>query len=108
MTRRFAQLGGNNIVRTVIVAESLEWCEETLGGVWVETFKDGSKRAHYAGIGFKYNEEEDVFVPPQPYPSWILSPETVNWEAPVPYPTDGEDYVWNENRKEWEPVVSEA
>ena len=65
-------------------------------------------RGNYAGIGYKYNEEEDVFVPPQPYPSWILSPETVSWEAPVPYPTDGEDYVWNENRKEWEPVVSEA
>ena len=64
-------------------------------------------RGNYAGIGFSYNEEEDVFVPPQPYPSWILSPETVSWEAPVAYPEDGEDYVWNENKKEWELVVTD-
>jgi hypothetical protein len=65
-------------------------------------------RGNYAGIGFKYDEALDAFLPPQPFPSWTLNEATYSWEAPVPYPTDGEDYVWNENRKEWEPVVSEA
>ena len=64
-------------------------------------------RGNYAGIGFKYDEENDVFVAPQPYPSWTLNSSYL-WEAPVAYPEDGEEYVWNENRKEWEAVVSEA
>jgi len=65
-------------------------------------------RGNYAGINYKYDEALDAFLPPQPFPSWTLNETTYSWEAPVPYPTDGEDYVWNENRKEWEPVVSEA
>ncbi len=65
-------------------------------------------RGNYAGINYKYDEALDAFLPPQPFPSWTLNEATYSWEAPVPYPTDGEDYVWNENRKEWEPVVSEA
>lgn len=63
-------------------------------------------RGNYAGIGFTYNEEEDVFVPPQPFPSWTLNEATYSWEAPVAYPEDGELYVWNENKKEWELVVT--
>ena len=61
-------------------------------------------RGNYAGIGYKYLEDEDVFVAPQPFPSWTLD-ENYLWQAPVPYPEDGERYVWNENRKEWELVV---
>lgn len=61
-------------------------------------------RGNYAGIGFKYDEENDVFVAPQPFPSWTLN-DSYLWEAPVAYPEDGEQYVWNENRKEWEAVV---
>jgi hypothetical protein len=65
-------------------------------------------RGNYAGINYKYDEALDAFLPPQPFPSWTLNEATYSWEAPVPYPEDGEQYVWNENRKEWEPVVSEA
>jgi len=65
-------------------------------------------RGNYAGINYKYDEALDAFLPPQLFPSWTLHEATYGWEAPVPYPTDGEDHVWNENRKEWEPVVSEA
>jgi len=61
-------------------------------------------RGNYAGIGFKYDEALDVFVAPQPYPSWTLS-DSYLWEAPVAYPTDGEAYVWNENQGVWELVV---
>ena len=53
-------------------------------------------RGNYAGIGYTYDEDEDAFYPPQPYPSWTLSDDYV-WEAPSEYPDDGEAYIWNEN-----------
>jgi len=61
-------------------------------------------RGNYAGIGFKYDEDLDAFIPPKPYASWTLS-DSYLWEAPVAYPEDGEQYVWNENQKNWEAVV---
>ena len=63
-------------------------------------------RGNYAGVGFKYDEENDVFVAPQPFPSWTLN-DSYLWEAPVAHPEDGEQYVWNENKKEWELVVTD-
>ena len=58
-------------------------------------------RGNYAGIGFTYDQANDVFYPPQPYPSWALNPKTYLWEAPVAYPKDGKDYVWDEATKSW-------
>lgn len=63
-------------------------------------------RGNYAGIGYTYDEALDAFIPPQPYASWTLNEATFSWEAPVEYPTDGADYVWNENQKTWEAVVT--
>jgi hypothetical protein len=42
-----------------------------------------------------------------PYASWTLNQETAEWEAPVPYPTDGESYTWNEEEGEWTLVITE-
>ena len=53
-------------------------------------------RGNYAGIGFTYDSDNDVFYGPQPYGSWTLTSDWV-WEAPVAYPDDGNDYIWNEN-----------
>jgi len=53
-------------------------------------------RANYAGRGYIYDESNDVFYPPKPFESWILNSNWV-WEAPIPYPTDGNNYIWNEN-----------
>ncbi len=64
-------------------------------------------RGNYAGIGYTYDEALDAFLAPQPFPSWTLDEECYCWEAPVAYPEDGEAYVWNENRKEWEVVVTD-
>lgn len=64
-------------------------------------------RANYAGIGYTYdtsytiNDVVGVFYAPQPYPSWILNTETFLWEAPVPYPTDGKVYNWDEATQSW-------
>lgn len=51
--RSFAEIGSENLVTRVIVADSLEWCVETLGGWWVETYEDHGTE-HYAGVGMVY------------------------------------------------------
>jgi len=58
-------------------------------------------RANYAGIGDTYDAVNDVFYAPQPYPSWVISAPTWEWQAPVPYPTDGQEYVWDEATQSW-------
>jgi hypothetical protein len=58
-------------------------------------------RANFAGIGFTYDKTNDVFYAPQPYPSWILNTSTWLWEAPIPMPTTGGNYKWNELTKSW-------
>lgn len=63
-------------------------------------------RGNYAGIGYTYDSATDKFYPPQPYPSWVLSPLTCLWEAPVPYPTDGKIYSWDEATTSWVEVVA--
>jgi hypothetical protein len=58
-------------------------------------------RGNYAGIGFTYDEALDAFISPQPYASWVLNEETFSWEAPVPYPSDGKRYQWDESAGVW-------
>ena len=58
-------------------------------------------RKNYAGIGYTFDEVRDAFIPPQPYPSWVLDEDTCLWEPPTPYPTDGNMYQWNEVTGEW-------
>ena len=77
------------------------YLERLLGGYWVQTSYNGSIRKNYAGIGYTYDTALDAFVPPQPYPSWILNPNTAQWEPPVPMPTDGKRYKWDEATQSW-------
>ena len=58
-------------------------------------------RGNYAGIGYVYDRTIDAFYPPQPYPSWVLSPHTILWEAPVAQPDDGKKYTWDESTTSW-------
>ena len=121
----------NGLVTEVIVADQsfidsgamgnpTEWIKtsyNTLGGIHYEPnvypltpSADQSKalRANYAGVGFTYDSTNDVFYGPQPYPSWIISSPTWIWQAPVPYPTDGKNYVWDEATLSWVEVVNDA
>lgn len=59
-------------------------------------------RGNYAGKGFIYDENNDVFYYPQPYPSWTLNQSTWLWEAPIPYPDDNNLYIWNESTQSWD------
>jgi len=71
-----------------------------LEGEWRQTSYHGSFRAHYAGIGYTYDESNDVFIPPQPFPSWALD-EAYNWQPPHQAPDDGEEYGWDEETGGW-------
>lgn len=112
----FAELGPNNEVLRVIVVANKDtsdargvekeyigkaFCERLHGGRWVQTSYNASFRKHYAGLGFIYDENLDMFIPPQPYPSWTLNQETAEWEAPTPRPDDEFIYHWDEDTGSW-------
>jgi hypothetical protein len=76
---------------------------------WIQTSYNGNFRHRYAGIGMVYDNQHDVFLFPQPYPSWTLNTETYEWEPPTPEPElteeqreTGSYYEWNEGIQEWE------
>jgi hypothetical protein len=121
----FAKLDENNIVVFVTVgAEHDDGKEDELfqrtgdvykqtsyntrGGVYYtpntnEPDPDQSKafRKNYAGLGYTYDATRDAFIPPQPFPSWVLNEQSCLWDAPVPYPTDGKRYSWDEATLSW-------
>jgi hypothetical protein len=63
-------------------------------------------RGNYAGPGFIYDQANDVFYAPQPYPSWILNNITWTWEAPIPMPVDEKIYQWDEPTVSWIEIPS--
>jgi hypothetical protein len=112
----------NTTVTEVIVADAefFNTFVDTSPGAWIQTSyntrggiyytpntntpdPDQSKalRANYAGIGYTYNQTDDVFYAPQPFPSWTISAPTWTWQPPVPYPTDGKMYTWDEATLSW-------
>jgi len=118
----YAELNHENIVIQVIpgwdetVKSGMEqvYLLET-GNVWKRTSYNTSGGQHpegkpfrknYAGIGYKYDAQRDAFIPPQPFPSWILNEDTCLWDAPVQMPTDGQIYSWDEASLSW--VASES
>jgi hypothetical protein len=70
------------------------------------TSYNGNFRKNYAGIGYTFDAGRDAFIAPKPFESWLLDEATCRWEAPVPYPTDGALYSWNESTVNWEEVAS--
>jgi len=122
----FAKLGKGNIVERVEVVSNDIATTEQAGAdflnnlyksrdVWKQTSYNATIRKNFAGIGFKYDQTRDAFIPPKPYNSWIFVEETCNWKAPVDYPetydkglTDEQGnpvkdiYYWNENKFNWE------
>lgn len=112
----------NGVVEQVIVAEQefFDTFVDSSPGVWLQTSyntrggvhydpatgepsADQSKalRKNYAGIGYSYDATRDAFIPPKPYASWVLEEQTCLWNAPVPYPTDGKHYQWDEATTSW-------
>ena len=126
----FAKLNSENIVTTVVsvvneVLKDSNGIEQEQLGInflktlynepnanWKQTSYNTNGGAHslggipfrknHAGIGFTYDSQRDAFIPPKPHNSWILNEQTCNWNAPIPYPTDGQIYKWNEEILNWE------
>jgi hypothetical protein len=119
----FAKLGVGNIVEKVEVVSNDIAITEKAGedflnnlyktkDVWKQTsyntkggiHKLGGTpfRKNYSAIGFKYDQTKDAFIPPKPYPSWVLNETTCLWEAPIAKPTDGQEYRWNEADQSWD------
>ena len=121
----WAEIDENNIVLRVTVGsnddadEGYQWLIDNLGGRWIKTSYNTQGGVHslggtplrknYAGIGYTYDETRDAFIPPKPedYPSWVINDDTCLWEAPVPYPTDGKAYSWDEATTSWVEVPTE-
>lgn len=111
----YAFLDENNIVTEVITGRN-EWEEvdgitdweqaygAIRGQVCKRTSYNSKIRGTYAGIGYSYNEEEDIFIAPQPYPSWIRSGSF--WQSPTPMPKDGKRYAWDEETLSWIEILS--
>ena len=121
----WAELDENSIVLRVVVTdnndpngdEGYQWLLDNLGGTWIQTSYNtfGGEhllggtplRKNYAGIGFTYDVDADAFIAPQPYPSWTINTVSYLWEPPVAYPTDGKNYVWDEDAQNWTEITGE-
>jgi len=121
----FAKLDADNLVTFVTVGrQEDDGLEEELnartGDVYRQTsyntyggvhYTDGvpsedqskALRFNYAGIGFAYDADRDAFIPPTPYPSWVLDEDTCLWVAPIAYPADADTvaYIWDEDTISW-------
>jgi len=119
----FAKLGiGSKVERIEVVSNDVATTEQAgvdflnnlygTNDVWKQTsyntiggvHKLGGTpfRKNYAGVGFKYDQTKDAFIPPKPFQSWILNETSCIWEAPVAKPDDGQSYDWNETNQTWD------
>ena len=104
-------------VTQVIVAEPefFQTFVDSSPGEWIQTsynthggqHSNGGTplRKNYAGIGYSYDRTKDAFIPPKPYPSWVLNDDTCLWGAPTPMPTDDKFYEWDETTTSWKEVT---
>ena len=121
----FAELDTNNIVLRVVVisnddlldengieqeALGIAVCKQIFGGdtKWKQTSYNSAFRKHYAGIGFKYDEDADIFYYPTcVFPSWVLD-ENFDWQPPIPRPSEeaeGATWEWDEETISWKSVT---
>ena len=115
----YAYLDENGIVTQVIVGkdegeDGVDW-EQYYGAVRTSYNTHSGQHANggtpwrfnYPGPGWSYSDAPEwsaqggAFIPPQPFPSWVLNPDTALWDAPVPMPTEGGPWVWDEDTLSW-------
>ena len=111
----YAFLDKNNIVTEVITGideteliEGLDtetWYGNFRGQICKRTSYNGNIRANFASVGHKYDSDFDVFIAPQPFPSWKLNYTTYLWEAPIARPeeVEGSKWKWSEYNQAWVP-----
>jgi len=85
----FAQIDENNKVVNVLVGdnndpagdEGNQWLINNIGGTWIKTSYNAKIRGNYAGIGFTYFEDVDLFMPPICHPEAILNTLSAKWDC---------------------------
>ena len=100
----FAEILNGVVQRVTVVhnnheAEGAQFCHDLLGGEWVQCSYNNRIRKQFAGIGYTYDADADVFIAPQPFASWTLD-SNHDWQAPTPRPTEGK-WAWSEEELEW-------
>jgi hypothetical protein len=137
----FAKLGANGKVIQVLTLDNKDMLnadgveDEAVGQqylVWIQTsyntvggvHKDGGTpfRGNYAGIGYTWDEDDQIFWPKKPYASWVKHMESASWKSPIgdapalteeqiaqntavdenTPPTHFWSYVWNEANTTWD------
>lgn len=68
---------------------------------WKQTSYNGSFRKRFAGVLYRYEPAYDAFIPPRPFVKWIFNEEILDWEPPIPYPSDDKIYRWDDNSTSW-------
>lgn len=111
----YAYLDERGVVTQVIVGK-----DEGEGGVDWETYYGAVRtsynthggqhanggtpyRYNFAAIDYRFDPDfgpDGAFIPPQPFASWTLNPDTALWESPVPRPTEGR-WHWDEESLSW-------
>ena len=110
----WAEVDEDNKVLRVLVGdnndpngdEGYEWFVTNLGGRWIQTSYNGKFRKQFAGVGFVYDPQKDIFIAPQPFPSWSLD-ENFDWQPPKSRP-HGFGWAWDEEAKDWVNVEANA
>lgn len=112
----FAKVLDGKVVQVIVAEpEFFETFVDTSPGNWIQTSYNTYGNAHklggtplrgnFAGIGFNYDQINDVFYAQQPYASWVLNESTWLWEPPTIYPEDGKSYKWNEATTSWDEIA---
>jgi hypothetical protein len=108
----FAKVENGVVTQVIVIDQDTlnlgHWGDPSL---WIQTSYNtqGGKhllggtplRKNYAGIGFTYDANRDAFLPPRPFPSWVLDEDTCLWGAPIPRPDENKIYNWDEDSKSW-------
>lgn len=107
----FAEIDNDGIVQRIIVAEQEFINSGAVGDSfrWVQTSYNHNFRKQFAGVGYQYDKNKDVFISPKPFPSWGLD-ENSDWQAPVSKPNETINglpihYRWDEDNQEWNPIT---
>lgn len=100
----FAQISDNKDIRRIVFAENQLEAEKMFINVFENTTIDitnSKKCIGYLELGRVYDADNDAVLPAKIYDSWVIAENQVDWKAPTEYPTDGNNYIWDEESKQW-------
>ena len=121
----FAKIGDNNIVEQVVVVSNdvakteqagMNFLNKLYGtsDIWKQTSYNTRAGIHrlngtpfrknFPGVGYKYDEDRDAFIPAKPYTTWVLDENTCTWKPPVEKTDYCLPYTWNHSTQSWEQV----